>query len=86
MNISRPSLIRLARRAGIKSLSADCFDLLRSIIIMKLEQVLDKSVIMNQQRGTKILMQSDIYEALSILEENLTQSNNLGTVVMDKKN
>ncbi len=75
--ITKPSLTRLARRAGVKSLSEDCFDTVRNLIGMKLSEVLKIVSIVNSEHQTKTIMASDIYEALHLLNYNVTQSNDL---------
>jgi histone H3/H4 len=35
-SITRPSINRLARRAGVKSVSDDCFDVIKNIMSEKL--------------------------------------------------
>ena len=84
MEISKPSIIRLARRAGIKSLSDDCFPLLRALITQRLEILLENALIINSEHQTKTLMADDIYTTLSFMNENLTQSNELGTSTVTK--
>jgi len=84
MEITKPSIIRLARRAGIKSLSEECFPLLRALIHQRLEHVIQNSLIINSEHQTKTLMADDIYTSLSINNENLTQSNDLGTSTITK--
>ena len=75
--ITKPSLSKLARRAGIKSMSDDCYDLIRSLINMKLKEVIETVVILNDQRNTNTFMLVDLYEALSLLNHNITKSDNL---------
>jgi len=75
--ITKPSLTRLARRAGVKSLSDDCFDTVRNLIGMKLTEVIKTINIVNSEHQTKTIMPSDIYESLHLLNYNVTQSNDL---------
>ena len=35
-SITKPSITRLARRAGVKSLSEDCLEIIKHIILSKL--------------------------------------------------
>jgi histone H3/H4 len=74
MDITRPCLVRLARRAGIKSLSKDCFPLIREIISARLDKIVKNALVVNEERGTKTLMDTEIYEALAFLGENLARS------------
>jgi histone H3/H4 len=79
MEVSRPAITRLARRAGVKSISDDCFAVIRAVMVQRLEEVLRKAVIINEEHQTKTLMKEDVYEALSLSGENLTRSDFLGT-------
>jgi histone H3/H4 len=84
MDIAKASIIRLARRAGVKSISEECFPLIKALIVQRLQYILDKSLIINNEHGTKILMPNDIYQALSVIGENLTASTDLGTTTFNK--
>ena len=84
MEITRPSITRLARKAGIKSISEECYDIIRKIIYQRLDEVICSSMLINSEHQTKTLMVEDIYESLALLGENLTQSNNLGTNTVNK--
>jgi histone H3/H4 len=84
MEITRPSIVRLARKAGIKSISEECFQKIRTLITFQINNVVKKSLIVNSEHQTKTLMTEDIYESLSLTGENLTQSNDLGTTTIQK--
>lgn len=77
--ITKPALTRIARRAGIKSLSDDCFDTIRNLIGMKLTEVIKVISIVNSEHQTKTIMSSDVYEALHLMNYNVTESNDLNT-------
>ena len=81
METSKPSITRLARRAGIKSLSESCFPTIRKIMDWKIEEILKTALIINSERQTKTLMTEDLYEAVSLSGVNLTQSSALRTKV-----
>ena len=78
-NITRPSIKRLARSAGIKSISDDCFNIIRELINHKLKEIINTIIIVNSERQKKTIMSDDVYEAIHILGYNITQSNDLGT-------
>lgn len=61
---TKPSIIRLARKAGVKNLSEDCYPTIRNLIVMKLNELLVDSFVVNEERGTKTLMVEDVLEAL----------------------
>jgi histone H3/H4 len=75
--ITKPALTRLARRGGVKSLSDDCFETIKNLIGIKLYEILNVVLIVNSEHQTKTIMSNDIYEALHLLNYNITQSNDL---------
>ena len=77
--ISKPSINRLARRAGVKSISEDCYDTIRNLIGMELTNIVKNVILMNSHNQTKTIMLKDIYDALSLMNYNVTQSNDLNT-------
>lgn len=82
--ITRPSITRLARRGGVKSLSDDCYTELRSIIHRDLLNIVQATMIVNSEHQTKTLMPSDVYEAMRLLGHNIAQSTELGTSTCGK--
>jgi histone H3/H4 len=76
--ITRPSITRLARRAGIKSVSDECFDTIRVMIDIKLNEILTTSLVVNSEHQTKTLMPDNIYEALHLIGYNVAQSSDIG--------
>jgi histone H3/H4 len=83
-NITKPSITRLARRAGVKSISDNCFDTIRDLIGYRLEEVISASLIVNSEHQTKTLMAEDVYEALRLLNYNVTQSTDMGKSTCSK--
>lgn len=79
MEITRPAITRLSRKAGIKSVSEECFAVIRNLISQRVEQVLNSALIVNAERQTKTLMVEDIRQALALQGENITESTELGT-------
>lgn len=84
MDITKPSITRLARRAGVKSVSVDCYDLIRKLIHSQLEEIVRVMTIVNSEHQTKTLMSEDAYEAISFGGTNLTQSGELGVATCAK--
>lgn len=76
IKISKLSLIKLSRRAGIKSISQDSYDIIKKILIHELDDIIYKSVIINSESIHKSLMPNDIYNALEIKGINLTKIDN----------
>jgi histone H3/H4 len=83
-NITKPSITRLARKAGVKSVSDECFDTIRKIMYNKLSEVISAALIVNSEHQTKTLMAEDIYDSFSFVGQNLTQSSDLGKTTCSK--
>jgi histone H3/H4 len=83
-HITKPSITRLARRAGVKSLSDDCYNTIRGIIGEYLSDIIVASLVVNSEHNTKTLMPEDIYEALRLRGYNVSQSHDLGTTTCAK--
>jgi histone H3/H4 len=77
--LSKSSITKLARRAGVKSLSEDCYNTIRNLIGIKLNILAKATLIVNESHGVKTIMTSDVYKALELLGYNVTQSENLNT-------
>ena len=82
--VTKPSIMRLARKAGVKSLSEDCYKTVNDTIESTLDDILRISMIVNTERNTKTLMSDDIYTALSLQGFNVTSSLDLGTATCSK--
>ena len=78
-HITKPSITRLARRAGVKSLSDECYNTIRNLVTLYLTEVIVASLVVNSEHNTKTLMPEDIYESLRLIGYNVTQSSDLGT-------
>ena len=77
--ITKPSVIRLARRSGVKSLSENCYPVIHEAIGDKIKEIVSTALIVNSARSTKTLMVNDIYDALILNGYNVAQSTDLGT-------
>ena len=77
-DITKPSITRLARKAGIKSISEDCFETIRNLVDEKLKEVISVMLIVNAEHNTKTLMVPDVYESLRLLGYNMTESSDIG--------
>ena len=71
---TKPAITRLARRAGVKSMSDDCIIPLKHLVAMKLDEVLSTTLIVNSQHATKTIMPDDVYEALSLCGINVART------------
>lgn len=76
---SKPSIKKLAKRGGVKSLSNDCFDPIKNLLYLKLDDILRTSLIINEHRNVRTLSVDDIYEALRVKGINIARTDNLAT-------
>jgi len=74
LGFTKPAITRLARRAGVKSISDECMNPIRNIIGMELERILSTVVVVNQQHATKTIMPDDVYDALGLLNINVAKT------------
>ena len=72
--ITKPSINRLARRAGVKSLSNDCYDTIRNLIGMELNNIIKTVVVVSQ---TKTILPKDVHESLKLMNYNIPESTEL---------
>lgn len=82
--ITKPSITRLARRAGVKSLSDDCFNTTREMIEEKLAEVLNAVLVVNSENQTRTIMVNDVYDALHLLGHNISRSSEMSTATRVK--
>lgn len=75
--ISKPSITRLARRSGIKTLSEECYGSIRIQVQKMLEEVLTLALIVNSESNTKTLMSKDVYEAIKHMGYNMASSSTI---------
>lgn len=83
-DITKPSITRLARKAGVKSVSDDCFPAVRQLISDKLVEVVNAAMIVNSEHQTKTLMPEDVYSAFKLIGQNVTHSSDLGKSTCSK--
>jgi len=84
MNITKPSLQRIARQAGIKSMSDECVEIIRILLHVKATEICDV-IILQKPKIVKTVMVEDVYTALKSLGVNLTHSDHLGQGVHQLK-
>lgn len=83
-HITKPSITRLARRAGVKSVSDDCYNTVRSLVELQVNDIIMAALVVNSEHNTKTLMPEDIYEALRLKGYNVAQSHNMGVTTCAK--
>ena len=64
MEFSIPSIVRLVRKAGIKSMSEDCHENILKLIDYKLNKIIQVAMIMNSEKRNVTFMTDDIINAL----------------------
>lgn len=77
--LTNPSIIRLARKAGVKNFSANCYPVVHKMIEDELSRVIEITKIVNREKGTKTIMISDLCQALNLLGEHVTYSEKLNS-------
>jgi histone H3/H4 len=82
--LPKPSITRLARKAGIKSLSDDCHNTVRGLVEDVLNKTASTILIVNSEHQTKTIMVDDVYEALRLMGHNVTESSEIGTTTCVK--
>jgi histone H3/H4 len=80
---SKPSILRLARKAGIKCISEECYELIDSMIYARLQEIIYDSLHIKDLRGGKVLTQDDIRECLALRGINVPVAHNLSTDKID---
>ena len=71
--ITKPALTRLARKAGVKSMSENCTNVLQKILYSKTERLLNDIIILNENKKNKTIMEDDVYETLRWNGKNVCQ-------------
>lgn len=78
-----PAMTRLARKAGVKSMSEECKEKIEEIGRKKLEEILLRAERVREERKGKILIVEDIRTALEIDGNRVVAVENLGTKVVE---
>lgn len=78
-DFTKPSLTRLARRAGVKTMSEDCYSTISNLIVLKLDDIIQNVVKVNACKGTKTIMPDDLLETLSIMNIYIPKSTELNS-------
>lgn len=84
-DFTKPSILRLARRAGIKNLSDECYDPIRSLIGLEIEEVIRTAVHLSDIKGTKTMSIDDVHEAIRLLGKNVAKSEDLSVASCNSK-
>ena len=63
-DISKQGIIRLARKAGVKSLSNKCVNVIRELMHEKIEELFKIMIIFNENKSNKIILLDDLVKTL----------------------
>jgi len=63
-DISKQGIIRLARKAGVKSLSNKCVNIIRELMRERVEELLKTVIIFNENKNNKIISLDDFVHTL----------------------
>ena len=63
-DISKQGIIRLARKAGVKSLSNKCVNVIRELMYERVEELLKIMIIFNENKKNKIILLDDLVKSL----------------------
>jgi histone H3/H4 len=74
--ITKPSIRRISRKSGVKSMSDDCFPVIHKIIKEIVTEIIKTTLIINNR---KTLMSDDIYKAIRMNGDKITESSVLVT-------
>lgn len=75
--ITKPSITRIARKAGVKSISDDCYPTIYGTVDEMLNNIIKTAIIMNDEQNTKTLMVDDIYKSFILNGYNVARSSEL---------
>ena len=70
-NITKNTIKKLARRAGIRDLHQDSYNTIRDLTAIKLAEVVNAIIIVNNEHKTSTITVNDTYKALEILGYNI---------------
>ena len=70
---TKPAITRVARRAGVKSMSDDSVDTVRNLIALKVNELVKVMNVVNEENNTKTVMTSDFYNASKHLGYNVAK-------------
>jgi histone H3/H4 len=76
-DFTKPSITRLARRAGVKTMSDDCYSTISNLIALKLDKIISNIVTVNNSRGTKTVMIDDLIDTLNLMNVHIPKSTDL---------
>lgn len=64
MNFTRPSILKIARKAGVKSLAEDSYVVIDTLMMDRIEKFVRDGLLVNHVRKGKVLTADDVQEAM----------------------
>ena len=81
---TKPGILRISRKAGIKSISEECYPCIENLIASEMEEILKLALIFNKMRGNKTILSEDVYDALENMGRVVARSEDLNPVTIEK--
>jgi histone H3/H4 len=75
--ITKPSITRIARKAGVKSIADDCYPTIYAKTDELLNNIVKTAIIVNNEQNTKTLMVDDVYKSFLLNGYNVARSSEL---------
>lgn len=70
IEIADSGILNLSKRAGVKKLSENCYDIIKKILVKQLEEVIKNTIIANNEHASKTIMPEDVCSALKLMDVN----------------
>lgn len=67
-NITKVSIKRLSKCANVKTMSDDCYDLIKDLIEIKLKDIIDVASMIMSEENNRTLSPTHIHQALELLD------------------
>jgi histone H3/H4 len=74
---TKSSILKLARKAGIKSLSEDTYNTIRNLIGLKIDKTISDVLILNSERKTKTILMDDLIDSYALKNKFISKSTEL---------
>lgn len=84
MKLNKPSVMRLARRAGVKTMADNCVDTVNDILIEHLDDILRSSLVVHSLNNNNTLSAEDVVNGLTFMGHNVTYSDKMTTTKCPK--
>lgn len=75
--ITKPSISRIARKGGVKSIADDTYPIIQDYLNSELKDIIESILIVNEEQNTKTIMATDVSKALKLRGIHIAQSTEL---------